>query len=48
MELKNEKKVYKSPKVEIIKIKKDEIIVTSGGSGNSFGGDYLNGTGYKL
>ena len=46
MELKNEKKVYKSPKVEIIKIKKDEIIVTSGPvSGNSFGTPH---DGYKM
>lgn len=28
---KNNKKVYKTPKLEVIVIKKEEIIVTSGG-----------------
>lgn len=42
------KKKYIKPNIEIIKINKDEIIVTSRSSSNSFGGDYLTGTGYKL
>ena len=41
------KKVYKSPKVEVFEVKKDEIIVTSGTT-NSFGGGYLGGKGYNL
>ena len=46
--IKNKKKKYIKPNIEIIKINKDEIIVTSGPSANSFGGDYLSGTAYKL
>ena len=46
--LKNNKKKYIKPNIDIIKINKDEIIVTSGPSSNFFGGDYLTGTGYKL
>lgn len=42
----NKKKSYKKPKIEIIKINKDQIIVTSGG--NSFNGEYLGKTGYRL
>ena len=46
--MKNEiKKNYKSPKLEIIKIKKDDIIVTSGTPG-SFNSGLLGGGGYKL
>ena len=41
------KKNYKSPKIEIIEINKDEIIVTSGAT-NSFGASYLGGKGYNL
>ena len=48
MEKSKIKKKYIKPNIEIIKINKDEIIVTSGLSPNSFGGDYLTGTGYKL
>ena len=44
---KNKKKKYIKPNIEIIKINKDQIIVTSGPTpdGNSFGSLY---SGYKL
>ena len=42
------KKKYIKPNMDVIKINKDEIIVTSGSSSNSFGGDYLTGTGYRF
>lgn len=42
------KKAYIKPSLEVIKIRKDEIISTSGVSGNSFGSSYLSGNGYNL
>lgn len=40
-------KTFKIPLLEIIEIKNDEIVVTSGET-NSFGNDLLSGPGYKL